>query len=253
MGSRLGARQRGGTSVVPGNGGAAGAALAAALAAAAAALAEAAARLDLRLRPPLQAHAERAEQLRGGRGAKLLRYEQPRRQGLQRAARGSRSRVVVSHVVVGVVLRRHAQLGEQPEERRDVGQRHCALELHVPRASRRSAAEPPSPPATEKSSPRARLLFSVAEDCSRAVERRVDGLERGDVHLERHRQREQRAEAHLGLARRESSARRAAMGSRTPSSCSPTAARPAAARPVDARPADLSEAQQLELAAPSPA
>ena len=43
MGSRLGARQRGGTSVAPGNGGAAGAALAAALAGAAAALAEAAA------------------------------------------------------------------------------------------------------------------------------------------------------------------------------------------------------------------
>jgi len=53
-----------------------------------------------------------------------------------------------------------------------------------------------------------------------------------DVHLERHRQREQRADAHLGLARRESSARRAAVGSRTPSSCSPTAACPAAARPV---------------------
>ena len=46
-----------------------------------------------------------------------------------------------------------------------------------------------------------------------------------DVHLERHRQREQRADAHLGLARRESSARRAAVGSRTPSSCSPTASR----------------------------
>ena len=73
-----------------------------------------------------------------------------------------------------------------------------------------------------------------------------------DVHLERHRQREQRADAHLGLARRESSARRAAVGSRTPSSCSPTAARPAAARPV-VGPADLSEDQQLELAAPSPA
>ena len=44
-----------------------------------------------------------------------------------------------------------------------------------------------------------------------------------DVHLERHRQREQRADAHLGLARRERSARRAAVGSRTPISCSPTA------------------------------
>ena len=54
-----------------------------------------------------------------------------------------------------------------------------------------------------------------------------------DVHLEPHRQREQRVLTHtLGLARRESSARRAAVGSRTPSSCSPTAACPAAARPV---------------------
>ena len=43
--------------------------------------------------------------------------------------------VVVGHVVGGVVLRRRAQLGEQPEERRDellgVGQRHAAPELHV--------------------------------------------------------------------------------------------------------------------------
>ena len=69
-----------------------------------------------------------------------------------------------------------------------------------------------------------------------------------DVHLEPHRQREQRVLTHtLGLARRESSARRAAVGSRPPSSCSPTAARPAAARPV-VGPADLSEDQQLELA-----
>ena len=45
-----------------------------------------------------------------------------------------------------------------------------------------------------------------------------------DVHLEPHRQREQRVLTHtLGLARRESSARRAAVGSRTPISCSPTA------------------------------
>ena len=82
-------------------------------------------RLDLRLRPPLQAHAERAEQQRGDRGVEQWRHEQPRRQGLRRAARVSRSRDVVSHVVGGVVLCRHAQ----PEERRDellgVGQRHC--------------------------------------------------------------------------------------------------------------------------------
>ena len=40
-----------------------------------------------------------------------------------------------------------------------------------------------------------------------------------DVHLEPHRQREQRVLTHtLGLARRESSARRAAVGSRPPSS-----------------------------------
>jgi hypothetical protein len=49
-------------------------------------------RLNLRLRLLLQAHAVRAEQQRGGRGAELLRcprgveqrrHEQPRRQGLR--------------------------------------------------------------------------------------------------------------------------------------------------------------------------
>ena len=195
--------------------------------------------------------------LKRDRGVEQWRHEQPRRQGLRRAARGSRSRVAVSHVVGGVVRRRHAQPEARRDELRGVGQRHSSCSDSAPEggAARASSVTTQCGRAAACRAERSlsRQSQRTEKSCSRAVERRVDGLERGDVHLERHRQREQRADAHLGLARRESSARRAAVGSRTPSSCSPTAARPAAARPVDARPADLSEAQQLELAAPSPA
>ena len=89
-------------------------------------------RLDLRLRPPLQAHTERAEQQRGDRGVEQWRHEQPRRQGLRRAARGSRSRVVVSHVVGGVVRRRHAQPEARRDELRGVGQRHSSCSDSAP-------------------------------------------------------------------------------------------------------------------------
>ena len=70
--------------------------------------------------------------LKRDRGVEQWRHEQPRRQGLRRAARGSRSRVAVSHVVGGVVRRRHAQPEARRDELRGVGQRHSSCSDSAP-------------------------------------------------------------------------------------------------------------------------
>ena len=166
--------------------------------------------------------------LKRDRGVEQWRHEQPRRQGLRRAARGSRSRVAVSHVVGGAVRRRHAQPEARRDELRGVGQRHSSCsdsapraELHVPRASRRSAAEPPP---AEPSARCSRQSQRTEKSCSRAVERRVDSSAAMSIWSGH-------ASASSGPTHTSASRGANARRGEPPGSCSPTAARPAAARP----------------------
>ena len=116
--------------------------------------------------------------LKRDRGVEQWRHEQPRRQGLRRAARGSRSRVAVSHVVGGVVRRRHAQPEARRDELRGVGQRHSSCSDSAPEggAARASSVTTQCGRAAACRAERSLSWQSqrTEKSCSRAVERRVD-------------------------------------------------------------------------------
>ena len=97
----------------------------------------------------------------------------------------------------------------------------AAPELHVLRASRRSAAEPPP---AEPSARCSRQSQRTEKSCSRAVERRVDSSAAMSIWSGH-------ASASSGPTHTSASRGANARRGEPPGSCSPTAARPAAARP----------------------